>query len=296
MTTHNVYHEFRQERRKKINALFHQQSNDVDSMLTKKFFQLENLLEKETRKWWEITSLEQYLASDLIPRGLRIIKMPAYGVEDKVLMEEWSQASDDCSKKYMQSLIDFQKRSLKNIEDEINTLEGEITKHKDTKTIEIKYKNLKDKITFVDDKVSTTKSSKFRRDQDDYKSGKIRNWSRNTTRHADWNKKQGVLSRKTVEYSHHRDFIQEPKRHPVRQFHPRDQYSSHSSPRPDREPFSSSSAFLDKGLDQRKRHPNQYPNTRNRFQVLESPRKKRLYTELEEEDNTPPQKATYKSH
>ncbi|XP_063289902.1 interferon-induced protein with tetratricopeptide repeats 5-like [Pelobates fuscus] len=168
MASKNIYDEIRNERKKRIDSLFKGGSPPTEYSLNRKFVQLEHLLEKETRKWWEITSLEQYLASNIIPRGLRVLKVPAFGLEDHQLMKDWHQASDECSKKYMVSLIDYQRRSLTSLEDEIKILENDISNCREPKAVENNYSILKEKIKTVDEKISTTKSTKFKRDQDDY--------------------------------------------------------------------------------------------------------------------------------
>ena len=50
----------------------------IDLTLTQQYNKLEKLYKQEMSKWWEATSLQQYLDCGRVPRGLRIFTTPTY--------------------------------------------------------------------------------------------------------------------------------------------------------------------------------------------------------------------------
>ncbi|CAH2220510.1 Hypothetical predicted protein [Pelobates cultripes] len=220
-------------------------------------------------------------------------------------MQDWHNANDECSKQYMISLINYQKRSLKTLEEEINKVEMDISTHKEQKAVENNYKILKDKIKVVDDKISSTKSTKFKRDQDDYQKGNQRNWprSKNDQRQSE---NHPIQNYRTSRFSSFR-----PKKSFGRRFsnsnsnfhsntytdnssktsyasklypHNSNYTRSNKSPNHPRYFKGNQEVFLDKEQDQRLDQTQYSVHTQNRFQMLKSPIKKRPHLEMEEED------------
>ena len=52
---------------------------------------LEKLMFKEVSKWWEMTTLSQYVKVNRVPRGLCIFTIPTYETPYPGLLEEWAE-------------------------------------------------------------------------------------------------------------------------------------------------------------------------------------------------------------
>lgn len=61
-----------------------------DRNMTDVFRELEGLLQKQLKQYWEIRSLQQYLENEKVPRGLRINKTPAQDLLGDRFEEEWN--------------------------------------------------------------------------------------------------------------------------------------------------------------------------------------------------------------
>ena len=68
---------------------------------------LDKLMEREVSKWWEITTLEQYMECKRVPSGLRIFTVPTYDKQNPLLLKAWTANSEQCSLGMMQILIKF---------------------------------------------------------------------------------------------------------------------------------------------------------------------------------------------
>lgn len=66
--------------------------NDLETIMK----QLERLLSKELRTWWDYTTLNSYLEKEIIPRGLRMNKA-ATTIYSDVFTQEWNAILSSCS-------------------------------------------------------------------------------------------------------------------------------------------------------------------------------------------------------
>ena len=60
-------------------------------------------------KWWEATSLQNYLNTGLIPSGLCNFTMPSYESPDKRMLDEWALNSTEWSKNTLRILVKYAK-------------------------------------------------------------------------------------------------------------------------------------------------------------------------------------------
>lgn len=72
--------------------------------LNKQMGDLEKHLKKETRIWWDFTILQVYIEKSMIPRGLRIKKIPTI-VYSESLLDKWKVKSGADGKKSTPMLI-----------------------------------------------------------------------------------------------------------------------------------------------------------------------------------------------
>lgn len=70
---------------------------NIQGTLKAQFGKLKHLYECEIRKWWEATSLQNYIEVQRIPRGLRIYTIPAYENPDPKLLDEWAAYTTEMS-------------------------------------------------------------------------------------------------------------------------------------------------------------------------------------------------------
>lgn len=71
----------------------------------------EKLKNKQTRIWWDAATLKTYVEKSIIPRGLRMNKMPT-SVQTDTFMVEWNSVLSDCSIKLMKLLIQQEEAAL----------------------------------------------------------------------------------------------------------------------------------------------------------------------------------------
>ncbi|CAH2301617.1 Hypothetical predicted protein [Pelobates cultripes] len=87
------------------------------------FLKLERLLKQELKIKWEIATLQQYIIDNIIPKGLRLFKEPAFSIEDFELKERWYEAMEDCSFVFIDIIIECRKRQLTELDHEIKEIQ-----------------------------------------------------------------------------------------------------------------------------------------------------------------------------
>ncbi|XP_053556043.1 olfactory receptor 11A1-like [Bombina bombina] len=86
------------------------------------FRDLEKLLMKDAKEWQDLILLDNYILHDIIPRGLRIFKFPAFNLDEVEFQLEWEQILHTCSKALIKLLIKYREYKLKSLKLEIDTL------------------------------------------------------------------------------------------------------------------------------------------------------------------------------
>ena len=59
--------------------------------------ELAKLQEKETRSYLHAVTLSDYLRRKMIPKGLRIDKIPIFGLDNKEFLDRWCEILNKCS-------------------------------------------------------------------------------------------------------------------------------------------------------------------------------------------------------
>ncbi|XP_053562068.1 uncharacterized protein LOC128653046 [Bombina bombina] len=166
----NTLNDWRAARQNKYNNAFKENSHPSSNWETI-ISKLEKLYVKETKRWWETTFLSRYLNENLVPRGLRVYKIPAFGMNDKIFLDKWNAALHKCSTELVSLLYESQDISLKNIEKEIIALENELDTFLSDKRCLDKFEEIKSNAKQLDDQIGNSKYKKYLRDKDDFDKG-----------------------------------------------------------------------------------------------------------------------------
>ncbi|XP_069609164.1 uncharacterized protein [Ranitomeya imitator] len=137
---------------------------------------LEKLMINEMKVWWDFTTLDNYVQKDMIPRGLRIKKIPTT-IYSQQFVDEWNMILSNCSTKLMQLIMKYEDIKLKNIQSEINDIKTSLEK-KDINKYNEELKNIKTSLLKSEDLIMSRKKNKFQRDLSDYQNNQVYEWGR----------------------------------------------------------------------------------------------------------------------
>ncbi|OCT76519.1 hypothetical protein XELAEV_18031722mg [Xenopus laevis] len=141
-------------------------------------WKLEKLMVKELKIWWDTITLEKYVSLQMVPRGLRIRKFPAYEITDTDFIKRWNNVLSDCSLKLMQLLVERNQGVLDELNANINILQeqfksplaGASREDNEYDRWEI---NIKQKLAEIETELINTKTFKFNRDSTDYELDRV---------------------------------------------------------------------------------------------------------------------------
>ncbi|XP_056412938.1 uncharacterized protein LOC130355994 [Hyla sarda] len=154
-----------------------QSTTGVDSILrSDQKRNLRNLLHRRTKVWWNRMFLQKYLAGNLIPRGLRVQVFPSYPIDDSGFKEQWEDACNICSRKFLELLVGLNTQTLEKIEEEIGVLQSTLIRDWPQNEIDSFNKELDGNFTTWENEIQTIKSRKYHRDQQDALSSRIYRW------------------------------------------------------------------------------------------------------------------------
>ncbi|OCT86401.1 hypothetical protein XELAEV_18020083mg [Xenopus laevis] len=150
-------------------------SNDTPS-LTAEFKKYKNLLIKQLRLRWEISSLENYIKAKMIPRGLRLKKSPSSNLVKEggqTFCDKWNQVLSNCSFRLMQLMVDINGNNITAINKQVEDARELIEKKKEENTFLELNEQVKHQLTNLQRDIKTRKKRKFIRDTEDYKKGLV---------------------------------------------------------------------------------------------------------------------------
>lgn len=159
-------------------ALFDTTVMDVNTStdLSTSMHMLEKLKNTEMRTWWDSNTLRMYIDRDMIPRGLRLKKLPTT-IYSTDFSKEWNETLSKCSIDLIKLITRYEDVKLIEIKKEIETLQT---------TMDTKFASLaeyKDLITKMDNNLKKTETSieetkkrKYQRDIQDYAQDKVYTW------------------------------------------------------------------------------------------------------------------------
>ncbi|XP_069601572.1 uncharacterized protein [Ranitomeya imitator] len=143
---------------------------------------LRSLLHRRTKLWWNRASLGQYLARDLIPRGLRIQIFPSFVVDDDNFKRDWENLATKCSRGFMELLMRADEMKLGSIEKEIDDLQVIIKDELTSEAMEQLNSDLEKDFSKWEQEIGAVKTKKLQRDNSDYQGNKVYRWKNNNKR------------------------------------------------------------------------------------------------------------------
>lgn len=93
--------------------------------MKEKFIRLERLKITEQSKWWDATTLKQYMKLNRIPRGLRAQIFPTYDYVEPDLLLRWEKKLTNNLMNLMETLIINAERKVAKLQNEIKDVEKE---------------------------------------------------------------------------------------------------------------------------------------------------------------------------
>lgn len=162
---------------------------------------LEDLKQTESRYLWHSITLSEYWSAKRIPRGLRLNKIPSFGLDDKSFMQKWEQILNKCSLDLMLLVIEKTKSEQVKLSAEVKRVEDEL-----------KSKTSADAFTGITERISTAlsgfvkelqayKINKYERDTRDYANGAVYNWIRRKNKKFSKSNRPPLPRRMTSRYT-----------------------------------------------------------------------------------------------
>ncbi|XP_069616210.1 uncharacterized protein [Ranitomeya imitator] len=140
-----------------------------------------NALHKKIKIWWTKITLENYIAQQIIPRGLRVHLFPTFDLNDESLKERWIKAANTCSFEFINIIIESNMATLRNIETEIDSLQKILQQKLKADCFQEKICKLDKEIEKWEGTISQNKQKKYERDLADFDSNKIFKWQTEKT-------------------------------------------------------------------------------------------------------------------
>lgn len=150
----------------------------VDIELYDNFDDLEYLMCKELRVWWDKTTLSKYLENRITPRGLRLKKEPTFGRDNLEFISEWNEILNGCTVKLMQLIVKQRAKELEVINNKIEQLHKKLNPFKDMEEFSKLESGMINKLERVEKTIIETKQRKFRRDMEDVNLDRVQHWNK----------------------------------------------------------------------------------------------------------------------
>ncbi|XP_077134931.1 uncharacterized protein LOC143788890 [Ranitomeya variabilis] len=138
--------------------------------------EIERLLIKRTKIWWNRVFLERYISKKLIPRGLRVRVIPSFPVEDDEFITKWEEACGTCSLTFMQLLVDLNTKSISNLDKNIDEVEVNFKQICPVDKINEYESKIEKSLDTCVKKILALQASKFQRDTRDFSSKNVYRW------------------------------------------------------------------------------------------------------------------------
>lgn len=138
---------------------------------------LEKYMIKEMRLWWDISTLENYLKSGRIPRGLRIRKFPTFSDISRDFVEAWNNILSSCSAQLMELIVNFHADKHRSIQADIKALQSDLPKQEAKIDVANCLDEIKHRINKMETEIKRSKREKFLRDKMDYELNRVYDWN-----------------------------------------------------------------------------------------------------------------------
>lgn len=136
---------------------------------------LEKLLLQENKLWWDFTTLHKYVEKEMMPRGLRIKKLPTTVFSEEFLTE-WNGILTHCSTQLINLIIKYEEPKIALLSEEVKKAEQDLQEYKDLNTFDEEYKKLKNNVDKNEEWIASIKQNKFQRDLFDYAHNQVYTW------------------------------------------------------------------------------------------------------------------------
>ncbi|XP_077118798.1 uncharacterized protein LOC143774899 [Ranitomeya variabilis] len=148
----------------------------TDRRWEEQVMELQNMVIKRTKLWWNCSFLEGYQNRKMIPRGLRVRVIPTFPVEDAAFISGWEEACNNCSGQLMKLLGDYNKGIIEQLDASIKVAEEELKKCGTVEQLDLCNKQIEKSLENVVKKIQDTQSSKIGRDRHDYECKRVYLW------------------------------------------------------------------------------------------------------------------------
>lgn len=165
-----------------MNIIFSGSTPDTQDLLDLKIqmADLETLLTKEMRIWWDLSTLKNYAEKKMIPRGLRIKKFPSI-VYTEDFKQKWQDILTTCSLNLIQLIISHEESMLVDIRQKIITLQDSVKIHAEMELFNNLDGHMRENLNKLEKVITDIKHNKFMRDLQDYKTDCIYLWNKSTS-------------------------------------------------------------------------------------------------------------------
>lgn len=141
------------------------------------FLNLEKLLISELKTWWDHNSLKMYIEKQMIPRGLRLKKIPTTSYSD-AFITKWNDILSSCSLSLMDLIVTEEITKLQSLHAEIEKTQTNLNVYTDTEDFSSLQEKMTNNIAKLESTIMNLKKSKFQRDLEDYNKNQVYNWSK----------------------------------------------------------------------------------------------------------------------
>lgn len=136
---------------------------------------LESLMHKEQKVWWNHTTLNSYVESQIIPRGLRLRKNTT-SMYTPDFQTQWNDILSTCSFQLISLIIKQEDIRLQEFKSQISVLQQDLKQHMSVDEWSSQFKKIEEGLRKAENIIVQTKKSKFERDQNDYKNNQVYTW------------------------------------------------------------------------------------------------------------------------
>lgn len=138
--------------------------------------ELYNLQEREIKQHLHAVTLSDYLRQKIIPRGLRLQKAPALGLDNPEFCKKWCEILNKCSFDLMALIISEISKQVELTRDDFKKAEVKLKELADKKKLSEIKKDLERHRAKCTSEIRSLKKTKFARDTEDYKHNKVYFW------------------------------------------------------------------------------------------------------------------------
>lgn len=129
------------------------------------------------RAWWDKVTLQKYIQKDMIPRGLRLKKIPTT-VFSENFKTDWDSILSRCSLQLMELLVKYEEDKLIQLAADITTAETEIQNFKNQSNLQEELTKMQENINKQESSLMAVKKKKFQCDLQDYAQQQVYEWGR----------------------------------------------------------------------------------------------------------------------